>query len=178
MADDKKDPWLNYLALSTVILAVCATLSTFKGGGYSTRSVISQAQASNQWGYYQAKSIKGYLYQLQQEKLRLELDTLPADAPASKIKAFQDKLGEYADKVKKYEQEKADIQQAALALEKQRDNAQRHSQSFGLAVIFLQVAILLSSIAGLFKRKEIWYLALPIGLLGAVYFADGLLLFW
>ena len=30
MADNKKEPWLNYLALSTVILAVCATLSTFK----------------------------------------------------------------------------------------------------------------------------------------------------
>ena len=28
--EDKKDPWLNYLALTTVIFAVCATLSTFR----------------------------------------------------------------------------------------------------------------------------------------------------
>ena len=41
MAEEKKDPWLSYLALTTVIFAVCATLSTFKGGGYSTKSVIS-----------------------------------------------------------------------------------------------------------------------------------------
>jgi hypothetical protein len=33
MAEEKKETWLNYLALTTVILAVCATLSTFKGGG-------------------------------------------------------------------------------------------------------------------------------------------------
>ena len=38
MADDKKEPWLNLVALTTVIFAVCATLSTFKGGGFSTRS--------------------------------------------------------------------------------------------------------------------------------------------
>jgi hypothetical protein len=31
MADEKKEPWLNYLALTTVIIAVCATLSTFRG---------------------------------------------------------------------------------------------------------------------------------------------------
>ena len=26
MADEKKEPWLNYLALTTVIFAVCATI--------------------------------------------------------------------------------------------------------------------------------------------------------
>ena len=28
MAEEKKEKWLNYLALTTVIFAVCATLST------------------------------------------------------------------------------------------------------------------------------------------------------
>jgi len=65
MAEEKKEPWLNYLALTTVILAVCATLATFKGGGYSTRSVMSQTRASDQWAFYQAKSIKGYIYEMQ-----------------------------------------------------------------------------------------------------------------
>ena len=41
MAEEPKEKWLNYLALTTVILAVCATLSTFKGGSYSTRSVLA-----------------------------------------------------------------------------------------------------------------------------------------
>ncbi len=62
MAEEKKELWLNCLALTTVILAVCATLSTFKGGGYSTRSVLAQSQAADQWSYFQAKGIKGYLF--------------------------------------------------------------------------------------------------------------------
>ena len=75
MSDEKKEPWLNYLALSTVILAVCATLSTFKGGGYSTRSVMSQTQASDQWAFFQSKSIKSYIYEMQRDKLQLELSS-------------------------------------------------------------------------------------------------------
>ena len=58
MSEEKKEPWLNHLALATVFFAVGATLSTFKGGGYSTQSVINQAQASDQWAFYQAKSTK------------------------------------------------------------------------------------------------------------------------
>ena len=30
MAEEKKEQWLNYLALTTVIFAVCATLATLK----------------------------------------------------------------------------------------------------------------------------------------------------
>ena len=175
--EDKKDPWLNWLALTTVIFAVCATLSTFKRGGYSTRSVISQAQASDQWAYYQAKSIKANLYQIQRERLQLEFDTLPADAAASKRSAYQAKLDEYSSKIKKYDSEKEQIQQAAHDLEAKRDDAQRHGQPMGVAVIFLQIAILLSSVAGLFKRRELWFCALPLGALGMVFFANDFWLF-
>ena len=72
MADETKEPWLNFLALTTVILAVCATMATFKGGGYSTRSIISQAQASDQWAYYQAKSVKANLYDISRDQLELQ----------------------------------------------------------------------------------------------------------
>lgn len=176
MADEKKEPWLNYLALSTVILAVCATLSAFKGGGYSTKSIISQEQASNNWAFYQAKSIKGNLYQLQAEELKLRLEALPADQTQTR-KLYEDRLADCEKHVVRYNAEQAEIQAEAKKLESLRDSAQQHSQPFGMAVIFLQVAILISSIAGLLKRKQIWYASLPLGLIGFVYFADGFLLF-
>jgi len=178
MAEEKKEPWLNYLALTTVILAVCATLSTFKGGGYSTKSVISQAQASDEWAYFQAKGVKANLYEMQRDKLTLELDTLPASAPESTRKRYAQLVEDYGKKVKRYSEERNQIQAKARELEAQRDAAQRHGQPFGIAVIFLQVAILISSIAGLFKRKVIWLAALPIGVLGLAYFADGFFLWF
>ncbi|WP_018152758.1 DUF4337 domain-containing protein [Leeia oryzae] len=177
MSDDKKEPWLNFLALTTVIFAVCATLSTFKGGGYSTRSVISQAQASDQWAYYQAKSIRETLYKIQRQNLTLTRNDLASQHGAPDLSNYDAAIAEADKTMNRYKDEKDTIQKDAKALEAKRDDAQRHGQPFGLAVIFFQVAILLSSIAGLFKQKSLWYLALPVGGVGLVYFFNGFWLF-
>ena len=176
MAEDKKEQWLNYLALSTVILAVCATLSTFKGGGYSTRSVMSQTQASDQWAFFQSKSIKSYLYEMQKEKLELELQAMGAKAPQPVVEEYRKKIADYGKKIAKYEAEKTDIQKNAKRYEQVRDDAQKHGQAFGIAVIFLQIAILLSSIAALIKKKPVWVLGMAVGIAGIFYFVNGFLL--
>ncbi len=170
MADEKKDPWLNYLALTTVILAVCATLSTFKGGGYSTRTVINQSMAANQWSYYQAKSIKGYLYEIQKQNLELTIKEKGGKIDPAALAAYQTVLADDTTQIARYSLEKAQIQADAKKFEDIRDHAQRHSQVFGMAVIFLQIAILLSSIAALLKKKLVWILGLAVGLVGMGYF--------
>lgn len=178
MAEEKKEPWLNYLALTTVILAVCATLSTFKGGGYSTRSVMSQTQASDQWAFYQAKSIKGYIYEMQKEKLELELAANQGKMSPAAAGDYRKKIEDYGKKVAKYEGEKAGIQKEAKRFEQVRDDAQKHGQVFGIAVIFLQIAILLSSIAALIKKKYVWVIGMAVGAAGILYFVNGFLLFF
>jgi hypothetical protein len=177
MADEKKEPWLNYLALSTVILAVCATLATFKGGGFSTRSVMNQSLASDQWNYYQAKSIKGYINEMQKDKLVLELMALGSKTPQAVRDAYGKKIDGYAGKVAKYEEDKAQITKEAKKFEEVRNDAQKHSQAFGIAVIFLQIAILLSSIAALVKKKLVWLLGVAVGVVGIFYFVNGFMLF-
>ena len=178
MADEKKEKWLNYLALTTVILAVCATLSTFKGGGYSTRSVMSQTQASDQWAYFQSKSIKSYIYEMQRDKLELELKSIGSKIAPHVAEEYGKKIEDYSKKITKYEAEKSDIQKEAKRFEEVRNDAQKHSQIFGIAVIYLQIAILLSSIAALIKKKPVWLLGVLVGLVGIAYFANGFLLFF
>jgi len=177
MSDEKKEKWLNYLALTTVILAVCATLSTFKGGNFSTRSILSQTQASDQWSYYQSKSIKSYIYDIQKEKLELELRNTGSQGRKQMQDEYREKIAAYAQKVKKYDEEKKEIEAKAKELEKRRDEAQKHSQAFGMAVIFLQIAILLSSVAALLKKKLLWLIGVAAGAWGIVYFANGFLMF-
>jgi hypothetical protein len=178
MADEAKERWLNYLALTTVILAVCATLSTFKGAGYSTRSVLSQTQAANQWAYYQSKSIKGYLYEIQRETLELEFKKNNVKGSKALSDEYEKKIAMYSQKIKRYDEEKTAISSEAKKMEVIRDEAQKHSNIFGLAVIFLQIAILLSSIAALLKKKYVWVLGLGTGVVGLVYFVNGFLLFF
>jgi len=174
MADEKKEPWLNLLALTTVILAVCATLATFKGGGYSTKTVLNQAMASDQWAYFQAKGIKGNLYEVEAMRLRRDLEL----APRASIPLLEKSLADVEKKVAKYDGEKAEIQKKATAYEDAKADAQRHGAPFGLAVIYLQIGILLSSIAALLKQKPVYWAGLVVGLLGLVYFANGFLLFF
>src|SRR5690348_16545966 len=121
MAEEKKEPWLNWMSLATVIFAVCATLSTFKGGSFSTQSVISQALASDEWAFYQATRTKRHIYEVQLDLLRLQDAALSANNPAAP--AYQQKIADYEKQIKKYDAENADLSAKAQALEKQRDDA-------------------------------------------------------
>ncbi|HJW32327.1 MAG TPA: DUF4337 domain-containing protein [Holophagaceae bacterium] len=178
MAEEKKEPWLNVLALTTVILAVAATLSTFKGGGFSTRSVLRQSQASDQWAFFQAKSIKGNLFEMEQARLAREVKVLEGEKGGTRLEEARKALEETKAKVAKYEKEKAEIKEKAETLEKERDGALRQGAPFGLAVIFLQIAILLSSIAALLKKKPIYFAGLAVGAVGLLYFTNGFFLFF
>ena len=177
MADEKKETWLNYLALTTVIFAVCATLATFKGGSYSTRSVMSQSQSSDEWAFYQAKSIKSYMYQMQKEAFELKFLDLPKSTTDEVINAYKGKIADYQKKIDKYEVEKSEIQEKAKKLENVRDDFQKHAQAFGMATIFLQIAILLSSIAALLKKKPVWLGGIAAGMVGLLYFVNGFFVF-
>jgi Domain of unknown function (DUF4337) len=174
MADEKKEPWLNLLALTTVILAVCATLATFKGGGFSTKTVLNQAMASDQWAYYQAKGIKGNLYEVEAMRLRREIEL----APKASVPLLEKSLADVEKKVAKYDAEKADISKKATAFEEAKADAQMHGAPFGLAVIFLQIGILLSSIAALLKKQPVYWAGLVVGAVGLLYFANGFFLFF
>lgn len=175
MGNDK-DKWLNLLALTTVILALGATISTLSVGKYSNRSILKQTQASNQWSYYQAKSIKGYLYELQKEKLETDLKLLPATTAPEIIQDYNKRIEQYSSHIKRYEAEKQDIQKQALGLEIERDQSSVHSQQFGMAVILLQLAILLSSIASVMKKKPLWLIGILLGVAGFIYIANGVFL--
>ena len=178
MADDKKEKWTTYLAITTVIIVVCATLSTFKGGGYSTRSLMNQTLASDQWAFFQSKSLKSYIFEMQKDNLELQNQQNSKLNVSPEIMAkFQEKIDTYSKKIHQYELEKEEITQKAKKFEADRDECKLHGSAFGIAVIFLQISILLSSISALAKKKIVWFLSLAVGAIGILYFADGFFLF-
>ena len=175
MTEEKKEKWLIWMPATTVLFAVCATLSTFKGGGFSNKSVLNQTKASDQWAFYQAKSIKSYLSEMQKENLELDMHGLKDTDYASDIAG---RIKVYDDKIKKYGTEKDEITKLAKDLEAQQADAKKHADAFGVAVIFLQISILLSSIAALVKKSSLWYLSLIAGIVGILHFINGFFLFF
>lgn len=173
MAEEKKETWLKLLPATTVIIAVCATLSTFKGGGYSTKSMLSQSKASDQWAFFQAKSIKQYMCEMQKENLELNLHN---QKDADYVQDLQKRIATYDGKIKKYSDEKDQITKVAKDFEAVQGDCKKHSEAFGIAVIFLQISILLSSIAALVKKSFLWYIGMAVGVVGIAYFINGFLL--
>ena len=177
MAEEQKEKWLTYLASTTVLLAVLATLSTFYGQKNSTRSIVSEIKASNQWNYYQAKKIRSYLFEVQKEGLETDLKMREKTVPSDVVALMEKRLNAFASKIKKWEEDMSKISKEAKGFEAVRDKALQHSKNFGLAVVFLQMAILLSSIAALMKIKIVWLVGLIIGCIGGFWFANGFCLF-
>jgi hypothetical protein len=175
MSAESKERWLNWLAFSTIIIALCATLSTFKGGGYSSRAMMNQSQASDQWAFYQSKSIKQYLFEVQKDTLELDIKK---GVSADVSRSYKEKIEDYKQKIAKYDAEKEQIAKKAKDLESQRDEALAHSKALGFAVILLQLAVMISSITSLLKRRRLWMLGLCIGVMGVLWFINGLLLFF
>src|SRR5665811_2030175 len=107
MAEEKKEKWMTYMAITTVLVAVAATLSTFKGGGFSTRSLLNQTKASDQWAFFQSKSIKIYIFDLRRENLELQVASLEKQkGNESLVLKYQGMIEDYTQKVKKYGEEK------------------------------------------------------------------------
>jgi hypothetical protein len=179
MEEVKKEKWLTYMAITTILIAVAATLSTFKGGGYSTRSLLNQTKASDQWAFYQGKSIKEYIYDMRKENIELQVANLQKEkGNEALIQKYNGLIADYTQKVESYKSEKEAIDKVAKGYENLRDESKLHSDKFGVGVIFLQISILLSSIATLSKKKFVWICSMALGAVGIFYFLDGLLLFY
>ena len=162
---EKREKWTRFVSLTMVVIAVTAAIATLKGGGFSTRTLkemneatFNQAEASDQWSYFEAKSIKQNLYELELEHLNSA--PTPDAAAISKIKA----------KLEKYEKDKADITAQAKKYEAARDlarknatNAAEHSKQMGLAITIFQIAIALGAMCLIVKKKPLWIGSLILG---------------
>ena len=56
-----KRHWLDHAARTTAVLAVMAAVSSGQYANQFSRTILAQAEASDSWSYYQAKSIKRHI---------------------------------------------------------------------------------------------------------------------
>ena len=174
----KNDAWVGGVALSTAVVAVFAAVTTLYVGKFSSRAVLSKAEESNQWAYFQAKSIKGHTYEIQRDRLALELLASNGRFSRDCARKYDETLASYTASVQRYEKEKAEIRAEAERLGKQGRTAQERAGDFGYGLIFLQISIMLSSVAALTRKKALWYFGLASVAGGVFYFLDGIFLFY
>lgn len=143
-----------------VIAAIISSLETMETSGVITAkndAVLKQNQASDQWGYYQAKSLKQNMYDI-------------AAAGAG------DKREDYLARAKRYDAETKDIQKKAEELEKERDHflhkgeAHEHRHhGLTLAATLVHVGIAVTTLAIITKGKRWpWFAGMALAAVGVV----------
>jgi ABC-type multidrug transport system fused ATPase/permease subunit len=175
---EQKEKWQGWLALSTAVMAVLAALTTLYMGKYSSRAIMAQGQESDQWAYYQAKSIKGHTFEISKTALELQYAADRARMPPLVRNDYETTIAKYAEEMKRYDAEKKEIKTKAEAIASRKLKAQDMGGNFAYSLIFLQIAIMLSSIASLTKRHYLWYIALACNAGWLFFFLDAWFLFY
>ena len=170
---EKRDSWTKYVSLSMIWLAVLAAVATQRGAGYSSATMkqlneatFNQAEASDQWAYYQAKGIKQSLYEQERDRLST------IGNPDLKV------LAAVTGRVDRYEKEKKDISTEAKKFEAKRDEARAaatfandHAREMGLAVSVFQIAIALGGVTLVMKKRWLWNFSLIAGAVATLQMA-------
>ncbi len=160
---------LRKIALTTALFAALAALASLRAGStvnealvLKTEAARLQAEASDQWTYYQAKGIKAAV----QEASRTSWLAIGKEPPAI-----------YEQNQNRYTEEQSEIQKKATELEKERDSKSNEADlllhlhhRFAYAVAILQIAIALGAIGALTRSTKVWILSVLIGAVALVLF--------
>ncbi len=139
------------IAISTALMAVFAAMASLLAGHHADEAVIEQIKASDKWAFYQAKGIKDEI---------LSLSSNP------------DKEARSA----RYKSEQAEIQAQAKESEEASHVHLEHHAVLARAVTMFQIAIAISAIAILTKKRLLWFISLGISCIGIFFFITGIVL--
>lgn len=147
-AEHSGERWVLGVALTSAILASLAAVTSLQAGHLANEAMIAQIESSDQWSFFQSKSIK-------ESQLGSKIGILDA---LGKPAADADKA-----KMREYEDDKKKIQEKAEELQKEaKENLHRH-ESLARSVTMFQVAIAVGAISVLTKRRAFWFLSLLFG---------------
>jgi hypothetical protein len=166
---------LNTLvAISVAITATFTALCNVKDGNIVQAMQQAQASSVDAWAYYQAKGTKLNIVEAAIDNLRVQRDLAPPPTPEARA-LLERTLAEYAQKVKHYEDEKAEIKKTAEGFQKEYDRLNTHDDQFDMAEATMSIAIALLGITALTQKRKLLYVAWGFAGIGAVLGLSGFL---
>ena len=157
---EEKEKWALYVALSTAFMAVLAAIAGLLSGHHVNEAMIEQMKSSDQWAFYQSKSIKSEIVSSSDKILR----TLSAKPVADNSQT-----------IARYEKEKEEIKKIAEEDAKSSEEHLAKHVTLSKAVTIFQIAIAISAISILTKRKPLWYIAILLTLTGSIFLILGVI---
>jgi len=147
------------VALSSALIAVLAAICALYAGAFANEAMLTQLKSSDQWSFYQAKSIKSSV-------LGSKIDLL---------KSFKHAIDpQDRAKAQSYKKDMEDIKAKAEDLANESGSLLAKHELLAKGVTLFQVAIALSAIAVLTKRRFLWVMGLVLSCGGTIFLVLGL----
>ena len=153
-AEHAKEPFDRKVALTMAIIAALLAVDGVMGHLLTTEELLLQAKASDQWSYYQAKSIRRFNSEVAVDVLKGFHDLGPD--PVEKYNKAAEKYREDSDEVSK--------EAKGLEAESRMKGDQAHRLDYG--EVFLELGIVLASLAILTKRNPMWVASMASAIIG------------
>ena len=190
-ADSKADTrFRNRAALFIAIIAAVLAIGGLGGGNATDEMIYNNIKASDTWAFFQAKNMRQTAYEI--AIVELESDLAEPGLTAERRAQLAAQLAQHRATVARYESEpdpeapndplrgegKRQLRAQAQAYEAAREVASAQDGNFDLAEVFLQLALVLGSVAILALNRLVLIAAVGLGLVGAVLVANGFWLFF
>jgi Flp pilus assembly protein TadB len=163
----RHEPSFKPVSLTMAVLAVLVAVVSLLGHRTHIEQVLAQSKASDQWAYYQAKGIRRHTYEIFSE---LMSTTAARDA----ARAEQDRE-QFTHQAERYRDEQKEIETEARKLEQEVMLAGRKANRFNIGEVFLEVALVVTSITLLTANRGYWVMGLLLAAVGVMIAATGFL---
>ncbi len=166
----ESDGFAQRVALMTAILATIGALFSYESGSaqndamfLKNESILKQAQASDQWAFYQAKSVKGHL-----DEVAADLST---DA-ASKARYSAEAEHENKDRIE-IQKHATELEDQAKKLGEDAEATLKPHHRLSLGMTLVQIAVALAAITVLTRRRWLIWGSAAAALVGLGVAATG-----
>jgi hypothetical protein len=163
-----------YLGIIAMLLAITAL-----GGAHATKTIVNaNIQASDTYGFYQARNIRQTAYQIAAEELDTQLLALP-DMPEAARAKMEDRVKRYRERVDRYESDpstgdgKKELLAKAKEFEATRDRAAERDPNFDFAEALFQIAIVLGSVSIVAASRPLVHLSGILAIAGTLLMING-----
>jgi hypothetical protein len=160
----REHPDLAPITLTMAVLAVLVATVSLLGHRTHTEEIILQNKVTDQWAYYQAKNIRRHT-----DELFADLTTVVASKDAEAVTKLHEKYRAEADR---YKDEQKELDTKARELEKEAELTRRKADRFDLSEVFMEIALVITSITLLSGRRIFWHLGLFMATAGVLLAAS------
>jgi Domain of unknown function (DUF4337) len=163
-----------YLGIVAMLLAITAL-----GGANATKTMLNaNIQASDTYGFYQARNIRQTAFQIAAEQLEADLQAQPGmpDAARTKIEGM---VKRYRERVDRYESDpstgdgKKELLAKAKEFEVKRDHAAERDPNFDFAEALFQIAIVLGSVSIVAASRSLVKMSGVLAIAGTLLMING-----